>query len=79
MKFIQKLQDLFKDKRHKCTACGSKNTRYKHNLTRGYNHYCEQVYGDWGWICQDCINVDFATRLEDHRKTLPEWCKDYGK
>lgn len=78
-KFIESIMKVFKDTRHSCTACGSKNTRYRHNLIRGYNHYCQQVYGDWGWICEDCVNVDFKTTIEEHRSTLPEFCEDYGK
>lgn len=61
---------------HKCERCGGRNTEYSsYRWTRGWNHYCEQAYGDAGCYCNVCHHVTFDDTLEKHLATLPSWCK----
>ena len=64
----------------KCPECGSRDTEYSSYIwTRGWNNYCSQAYGDAGLRCSNCLTVTWDTSLEEHRKTLPTWCRDYGR
>jgi len=80
----QKIVKLYNDaidhifgKRHKCEACGSYDVKYSGRWTRGWNHYCNQAYGDWGSWCNKCHHITWDTTMERHIETLPKWCTPY--
>lgn len=62
----------------KCESCGSRDTQYSGNWTRGYNRLCRQAYGDAGTRCNDCGHIHWETPLAEHRRQKPEWCADFG-
>ena len=68
-----KLLDSIFGKR--CPNCGSRNRTHSIRLNRGYNDWCSQAYASCGYICQDCVYIEWDDTLEDHMKTLPPWCK----
>lgn len=64
---------------HKCGHCGSRDTEYSsYRWARGWNNLCEQAYGDAGTYCHQCGRITWDTTLEEHMKTLPQWCKPYN-
>lgn len=62
---------------HKCEKCSSRNTQHANRWARGWNHRCDQAYGDWGAFCNTCHYITWDKPIEEHIATLPSWCKPY--
>lgn len=77
MRIFKSIKEWFNKNHHRCSKCGSRDTVHGHKWIRGWNALCEQMYGDWGWFCHKCKKIDFETTLEEHKQTLPHWCKPY--
>lgn len=48
----------YEDARKKCKKCGCKNL-HRGTYTTGYNNYCRQASGDQGYMCDECLHIEF--------------------
>jgi hypothetical protein len=64
----------------RCEKCGSKNVgkTWYYAYARGWNDLCNQAVGDTGAYCNNCGHITFVRSLEDFKKSLPNWCREYG-